>query len=307
MESRLYAGPLRGRWVTASAGRGSVLNQDTRKCERPPEVNGRPVMRQAVPPRTPDPAVHAMMGHDPDLSRRYIPQVSTIHQEVPESPRTGRRLTAVTGRQRYRCSGLWGRYGLAILTQCTGRSPSASHRLCLPEISSTLCTLRIMLRPASLTGHADRVSRTAQSVRFGSAEPGDAPDRERCASSSIGDLAETSSRATPIAASRPAVLDVALSPVARMAASARHRQARNGPQVASTRVSALLAMEESASRAWVGQESREPSKRSSARCATPTRLDRHRGGGHPPTPATPPCVRVRTRRFERVTLTTVDQ
>src|SRR5207237_2606058 len=30
--------------------------------------------------------------------------------------------------------------------------------------------------------------------------------------------------------------------------------------------------------------------------------DRHRGGGHPPTPATPPCVRVRTRRFETVTL-----
>ena len=29
-------------------------------------------------------------------------------------------------------------------------------------------------------------------------------------------------------------------------------------------------------------------------------LDRHRGGGHPPTPATPPCVRVRTRRFELV-------
>ena len=28
--------------------------------------------------------------------------------------------------------------------------------------------------------------------------------------------------------------------------------------------------------------------------------DRHRGGGHPPTPATPPCVRVRTRRFEMV-------
>ena len=31
--------------------------------------------------------------------------------------------------------------------------------------------------------------------------------------------------------------------------------------------------------------------------------DRHRGGGHPPTPATPPCVRVRTRRFESVTPT----
>src|SRR5438034_6429429 len=36
-------------------------------------------------------------------------------------------------------------------------------------------------------------------------------------------------------------------------------------------------------------------------------LDRHRGGGHPPTPATPPCVRVRTRRFELVTLASIDQ
>ena len=27
-------------------------------------------------------------------------------------------------------------------------------------------------------------------------------------------------------------------------------------------------------------------------------VDRHRGGGRPPTPATPPCVRVRTRRFD---------
>jgi len=35
--------------------------------------------------------------------------------------------------------------------------------------------------------------------------------------------------------------------------------------------------------------------------------DRHRGGGHPPTPATPPCVRVRTRRFESVTLTLFEQ
>jgi chemotaxis protein MotA len=34
--------------------------------------------------------------------------------------------------------------------------------------------------------------------------------------------------------------------------------------------------------------------------------DRHRGGGHPPTPATPPCVRVRTRRFEMVTLTVLE-
>src|ERR1019366_5759965 len=37
------------------------------------------------------------------------------------------------------------------------------------------------------------------------------------------------------------------------------------------------------------------------------RGDRHRGGGHPPTPATPPCVRVRTRRFETVTLTVLEQ
>ena len=36
-------------------------------------------------------------------------------------------------------------------------------------------------------------------------------------------------------------------------------------------------------------------------------FDRHRGGGCPPTPATPPCVRVRTRRFELVALRAVDQ
>ncbi len=43
-------------------------------------------------------------------------------------------------------------------------------------------------------------------------------------------------------------------------------------------------------------------------CSLPrSRLDRHRGGGHPPTPATPPCVRVRTRRFELVTLTVLEQ
>src|ERR1017187_209398 len=41
--------------------------------------------------------------------------------------------------------------------------------------------------------------------------------------------------------------------------------------------------------------------------AVASRLDRHRGGGHPPPPATPPCVRVRTRRFETVTLTFLEQ
>ena len=34
-----------------------------------------------------------------------------------------------------------------------------------------------------------------------------------------------------------------------------------------------------------------------------TPFDRQRVGGHPPTPATPPYVRVRIRRFESVTLT----
>jgi hypothetical protein len=38
-----------------------------------------------------------------------------------------------------------------------------------------------------------------------------------------------------------------------------------------------------------------------------TAVDWHRGGGRPPTPATPPCIRVRTRRFESVTLTFLDQ
>ena len=38
-----------------------------------------------------------------------------------------------------------------------------------------------------------------------------------------------------------------------------------------------------------------------------TPLDRHRGGGHPPTPATPPCVRDRTRRFELVALIPIEQ
>ncbi len=36
-------------------------------------------------------------------------------------------------------------------------------------------------------------------------------------------------------------------------------------------------------------------------------FDRHRGGGHPPTPATAPCVRVRIRRFELVALASIDQ
>ena len=36
-------------------------------------------------------------------------------------------------------------------------------------------------------------------------------------------------------------------------------------------------------------------------------FDRHRGSGCPLTPATPPCVRVRTRRFEMVTLVRILQ
>src|SRR5439155_5280023 len=36
-------------------------------------------------------------------------------------------------------------------------------------------------------------------------------------------------------------------------------------------------------------------------------VDRDRGGGHPPTPPTPPCIRVRTRRFETFGLTLLEQ
>jgi len=36
-------------------------------------------------------------------------------------------------------------------------------------------------------------------------------------------------------------------------------------------------------------------------------LDRHRGSGCPLTPATPPCVRVRTQRFEMATLACILQ
>jgi hypothetical protein len=54
------------------------------------------------------------------------------------------------------------------------------------------------------------------------------------------------------------------------------------------------------------QQSRRPllvgrGFRTNNRLLNTTPFDRHRGGGHPPTPATPPCVRVRTRRFESVT------
>src|SRR5258708_36207990 len=38
-----------------------------------------------------------------------------------------------------------------------------------------------------------------------------------------------------------------------------------------------------------------------------TPFDRHRGSGCPLTPATPPCVRVRTRRFGMVTLVRILQ
>ena len=35
--------------------------------------------------------------------------------------------------------------------------------------------------------------------------------------------------------------------------------------------------------------------------------DRHRGGSHPPTPATPPCIRVAYTAIRAVTLTLLDQ
>ena len=72
--------------------------------------------------------------------------------------------------------------------------------LCLPENSSAVYSLRISRRPASLTGHADRLFRPAHRVWCGPAEPGGAPDRERRASASTGGFAETGARATAIAA-----------------------------------------------------------------------------------------------------------
>ena len=52
--------------------------------------------------------------------------------------------------------------------------------LCLPKTSSPhyvhWALLRISRRPASITGHADRLSRTVHRVGLRPAEPGDAPD-----------------------------------------------------------------------------------------------------------------------------------
>ena len=53
-------------------------------------------------------------------------------------------------------------------------------RLCLPKTSSPhyvhWALLRISRRPASITGHADRLSRTVHRVGLRPAEPGGAPD-----------------------------------------------------------------------------------------------------------------------------------
>ena len=52
--------------------------------------------------------------------------------------------------------------------------------LCLPKTSSPhyvhWALLRISRRPASITGHADRLSRTVHRVGLRPAEPGGAPD-----------------------------------------------------------------------------------------------------------------------------------
>ena len=55
-----------------------------------------------------------------------------------------------------------------------------SKGLCLPKTSSPhyvhWALLRISRRPASITGHADRLSRTVHRVGLRPAEPGGAPD-----------------------------------------------------------------------------------------------------------------------------------
>ena len=63
----------------------------------------------------------------------------------------------------------------------TGRpQPTVPTMLCLPKTSSPdyvhWALLRISRRPASITGHADRLSRTVHRVGLRPAEPGGAPD-----------------------------------------------------------------------------------------------------------------------------------
>ena len=58
---------------------------------------------------------------------------------------------------------------------------------------------------------------------------------------------------------------------------------------------------------FVAARSKFTSPGESARKFGTKHADWDRGGGHPPTPATPPYVRVRIRRFESVTLTVLEQ
>ena len=129
--------------------------------------------------------------------------------------------------------------------------------------------LRTSPRPASLTSHADRLFRPAHRVGLRPSEPRGAPDRERRASSSVGGPAATGTRAPAVATCRSAVLGVALSPVARLATRAGHRQARHGPPVASNAAFGSTGAGRVGRVGPVGLASRAPSKPSSAR------LDEH--------------------------------
>ena len=146
------------------------------------------------------------------------------------------------------------------------------HRyLCLPEISSAACTLRIWRRPGSLRGHGNRVFRAVHRARVGPAEPGGASDRERRAAPSIGGLAATGSRATAVAASRHGCSGrgcVTCGPVGGT------RSSSSSPTRSSAGIDEAFG---STGAGRVGRggpggpASRAPFKNSSARCAAPTR------------------------------------
>ena len=83
-------------------------------------------------------------------------------------------------------SAAFSRLAVPIFTRRSTRTTRLFRRvlstcpLCLPKTSSPdyvhWALLRISRRPASITGHADRLSRTVHRVGLRPAEPGGAPD-----------------------------------------------------------------------------------------------------------------------------------
>ena len=104
------------------------------------------------------------MGGEPNEAPRPVNFVPRQLQDFVLAP--ARSIRPCTGEAEAR---------LAPTYRCTRHLMS----LCLPEISSAACTLRIWRRPGSLRGHGNRVFRAVHRARVGPAEPGGASDRER--------------------------------------------------------------------------------------------------------------------------------